>query len=659
MTGNEYSKRRITWLSTLAGAIVATLVVAIWLVLSKRELVDVDIRTAAAAHLADVLIKHDIESRIASLTRLARRWEIAGGLPRRQWEADVTNYIADQPGYQAIIWIDSTLHVRWITPFEGNGAALNVDVTRQEETRRAVMAARDKRTATLTQAFERLDGINGFGVVAPVFPQDRFDGLMGAIFRTHEWLHTVLTDLDQSDFLVRVFINEQQVYPLPVDNDPPGAKWMHYGGSATHGFEWTTRVSPRAEFLAVVHSRFSTVVLILGLLLSVLMAMAVYAALLSRRRANQLVRAQAYAQAIVDAAMEAVISFDSNGRIESFNQAAQNMYGYTFAEIVGKSGELLMADDVLEEYNRYLQQKPEIDASAFYFDVQGRDLNAKRKDNSIFPIHLSISEMRFQNEPKFVALVRDMSAQKAAEREARQNREQLAHVERLNTLGEMATGIAHEINQPLSAISMYAQSGLRFLDGKTAKPERVRVALEKLSVQAHRAGAVIERIQQLSKQRGSQREAVDCNSLIKEIGKLAEGEAHIRDLEIEVEPATEALSVLCDPIQIQQVALNLLRNGMESMVSSGCQNGKRIKLTACHADNDVKISIIDSGSGISDAVAEQLFEPFSSTKATGMGMGLSISRAIINAHGGQLGFTNNAQGGATFTFTLPYAQPET
>lgn len=689
-----------------------------------------------------MLIKQDIDSRITALRQLAQRWETSGGTSRREWEADAANYVAQQAGHQAIEWVDSSLHVRWIVPLEGNEAAQNLDITSLDEPRLAVIAARNTRTVTLTQPFELLNGANGFGVAMPLFLQDQFDGLVVAIFRTNEWLDSVLKDIDQSDFLVRVVINNQAVYPQLDNGDPVDAAWVQHGGAETHSFKWTTRVSPTAEFLAVARSQFSTTVLILGQLLSVLMAMAVYAALTSRYRASQLrvstdrietlfenlpdmayrcanhkswpmqfvsdgcqalcgydrgdleekrvlwgdlihpddrdrvwnsvqsalqadeqfeleyrigtkhdeerwvrergtatqsidsdeiflegfitnithrkraeselIRAQAHAQAIVDTVVEAVISFDTRGRIESINRAAQAMYGYTFEEIKGQSVAVLMTDALREEFDRYLEHTPEIEASVFH--ERGRELAGKCKDNSVFPIHLSVGEVLDQTERRFVTLIRDKSTQKAAEREAKQHRDQLAHVERLNTFGEMATGIAHEINQPLSAISMYAQSSLRFLDGATPKPDKLRAALEKLSVQAHRAGAVIDRIQGLSRQRGSERKAVDCNTLIKDIAKLAEREAHIRDLVIDVKPAGDVLPVMCDPIQIQQVALNLLRNGMEAMVSAGCQHGIRIMLSACRAGNEVKISVSDSGSGVSEQVAEQLFQPFSSTK---------------------------------------------
>lgn len=369
-----------------------------------------------------------------------------------------------------------------------------------------------------------------------------------------------------------------------------------------------------------------------------------------------LVEAEAYSKAVVDTAVEAVITLDKHGYIESFNRAAQQMFGYRTDEIKGESIRVLMPEPHHEEYEQFVTHYLKTNESQMI--GMDHDVTGKRKDQSEFPIHLSISEILNQNEKKYVGLIRDLSMQRAAEKEVREQREQLAHVDRLNTLGEMATTIAHEINQPLTAISMYAQSGIKFLERGLVDPQKLRDALEKLTTQAHRAGTVIERVQQLSRQHESQSEEVDCNLLIREVHKLAEVEAHIRDIVIRLKLSHLLPTVFCDPVQIQQVVLNLLRNGMESMKSTGCRNGNRIVLQTNRTGIGVKVSIIDSGIGISEDIADQLYLPFSSTKDTGMGMGLSISRSIIRAHGGQLEFSNNVNSGATFYFTLPYARPK-
>ena len=371
-----------------------------------------------------------------------------------------------------------------------------------------------------------------------------------------------------------------------------------------------------------------------------------------KHAAAALVNAEAYAKAVVDTAAEAVITIDASGRIETFNRAAQQMFRYTFEEIAGQNIRILMPEPHRAEHDQYIDRLLESNPS----DISGtgRDVTGQRKDGSLFPIRLSVSEVPNQSERKLVGLIRDLSEQRAAEQEAREHRERLAHVDRLNMLGEMTTGIAHEINQPLSAISMYAQSGIRFLDGATPRPERVRDALDKLSIQAHRAGAIIERMQHLGKQRESRRETINCNALIKEVHYLAETEARMRDMVIDLDLCAGTHWMVCDPVQIQQVALNLLRNGMESMVSSGCRHGNHIVLRTQCRDSGFTVFVVDGGIGVSDEVAERLYQPFSTTKSTGMGLGLSICRSIISAHGGQLGFTNNEQGGATFFFSLPF-----
>jgi two-component system sensor kinase FixL len=224
-------------------------------------------------------------------------------------------------------------------------------------------------------------------------------------------------------------------------------------------------------------------------------------------------------------------------------------------------------------------------------------------------------------------------------------------------LGEMATGIAHEINQPLTAISLFAEAGKRLFGA--GKRDQLPKIFEKLNQHAQRAGAVIERMQTMARRQESAKEIVDCNALVEEAAKLAEAEARIRDITIEVVTKNELPPAVVDTVQIQQVVLNLLRNGMEAMRSVDCDDGNSIRLqTQLCGDGDVEVAVIDTGCGVSEKVAENLFTPFSTTKESGMGMGLSISRAIVIAHGGHLDFYNNDTGGATFFFTLPAANQE-
>jgi two-component system sensor kinase FixL len=359
-------------------------------------------------------------------------------------------------------------------------------------------------------------------------------------------------------------------------------------------------------------------------------------------------RAEAYAQAIVDTAMEAVITVDEQGAIESFNQSASDMFGYRADQMAGHHFRRLVSTRCYADLDRYFQRN----RGSFPGQMRGIELDGCNSDNRNFPVALSIRRIPDIDDGKYVILIRDLSGQRRAERVVREQRDLLAHVDRLNTLGEMAAGIAHEINQPLTTISMYAQSGLQFLQRPRPDLEKLGEALTKLSQQAHRAGAVIERMQAMTRPHQSRRENVDTFELLSGIRELAEVEARLHRFIIHLRLEDQLPEVDCDPIQIQQVILNLLRNGMESMSAANCTTGSRIVLQAGRVDDRVRIAIIDCGIGVSPEHQELLYRPFASTKESGMGLGLKISRSIIGAHGGRLEFANNRGSGATFSFEL-------
>ncbi|MEM7020554.1 MAG: ATP-binding protein, partial [Pseudomonadota bacterium] len=346
-------------------------------------------------------------------------------------------------------------------------------------------------------------------------------------------------------------------------------------------------------------------------------------------------------------------TIDTHGAIETFNRAARNMFGYTLDEVRGKNVHILMPEPYHSEHDQYINRY--LDTRETRIIGTGREVSAQHKNGKIFPIHLVVSEeVKNPSGRRFVGLIQDISLQRQAEQEAREQREQLAHVDRLSMLGEMAAGIAHEVNQPLTAISLFAQAGKRLLD--TGEQKKLPEIFDKLSQHAQRAGAVIERVQDMARRKESSKKVVTCETLIQEVKRLAEVEARIRNIDIEVEISIQLLTVDVDAVQIQQVVLNLLRNGMEAMQSVECAHGRIIKLqVSLCGDGDIEIAVIDSGCGVSEDVAETLFMPFSTSKRSGMGMGLSICRAIVSAHGGQLSFHNNDTNGATFYFTLPAA----
>ncbi|MFA3790249.1 PAS domain S-box protein [Aliiglaciecola sp. SL4] len=363
-----------------------------------------------------------------------------------------------------------------------------------------------------------------------------------------------------------------------------------------------------------------------------------------------LLHSHAFAQAIVNSVVEAVITIDQQGSIKSFNRAALKMFGYALQEVLGKNVKILMPPRQSEQHDQYLAKY--IETNETHIIGTGRVLTAKRKDGSLFPIHLSVSEIVNPEGRVFVGLIRDITQQLASEDKTRRLTEQLAHFDRLNALGEMAVAVAHEINQPLTAIALFSATAKNMCEKRTF--DRLPELLDKLTQQSLRAGSVLERVQRMTKKGDSQKEAVESNILIEEVIKLIEPISRLNEIIIQVEMDDDNVEVFVDRVQIQQVILNLLRNAMESMQTIEFKNGNILTIRAMQTSSRVlKIAIEDTGCGLSQELKDKLYTPFSSTKKNGMGIGLSISKSIIEEHGGQLNFKDNKQYGTTFYFTLP------
>lgn len=361
---------------------------------------------------------------------------------------------------------------------------------------------------------------------------------------------------------------------------------------------------------------------------------------------------QAETEAILDTAVDAIIIIDEHGRIETFNKAATELFGYTAAEARGRSVNMLMPEPHRSEHDGYLRHYLTT-GDARIIGI-GRDLEAVDRDGNRIPIHLSVSEVQSESGKRFTGIIRDLSEQQAARQALAEQREKLAHVGRLSSMGEMTASIAHEINQPLTAISMYAQAGIKLIDQGEPDLKRLRDALEKLNTQSLRAGAVIERIQRFARAQKSERIMMDVNHLLEDLGKLAESDARLYNVKLELDLALDLPEVFGDPIQIQQVALNLIRNAIDAMREIGFANGRRVCIsTRLKTNRMVEVAVSDLGPGVAENQKELLFTPFHTTKKDGMGMGLSICRSIMTEHGGSLSYRDDDAPGATFYFTLP------
>jgi two-component system sensor kinase FixL len=363
-------------------------------------------------------------------------------------------------------------------------------------------------------------------------------------------------------------------------------------------------------------------------------------------------RARLDLQAVLDAAVEAVILIDENGVIETFNRSAERLFGWTAAEVLGKNVSLLMEGADRTGHDGYLKRF--LTTGEAKIIGIGREVPARRRDGSIFPAMLAVGEVQQSNPRRFVGFLHDITLRRQAEEAARQSEARLNHFARLSTMGEMAAGLAHEINQPLTAIATFSQAATRML----ARPEGIEredlsEALDQITAQALRAGEVIKRLRAFVKNREVRHERVDCSRLVEDSRLLLEADARSNSVRLRLQVADSLPPVTADPVQLQQVLINLVRNAIDATVGTPGTHREVILSAGLDTEGMVEVAVVDHGHGLSAEAAERLFHPFFTTKAAGTGLGLVISSSIIRAHNGRLAYRNTPGGGCTFFFTLP------
>jgi two-component system, LuxR family, sensor kinase FixL len=358
---------------------------------------------------------------------------------------------------------------------------------------------------------------------------------------------------------------------------------------------------------------------------------------------------EAHLQSILDTVLDAMIVIDERGAIHSFSTAAERLFGYRPAEVAGQNIKMLMPSPYRESHDGYLERYLRTGEKRII--GIGRVVVGERKDGSTFPMELSVGEMRSSNQRYFTGFIRDLTERQKTESRLQELQSELFHISRLTAMGEMASTLAHELNQPLSAIANYLKGSRRLLESNPdERSTMVRDAMDKAADQALRAGEIIRRLRDFVARGESERRVESVKKLVEEASALALVGAKDRGIRVRFvfDPTIDL--VLVDRVQVQQVLLNLMRNAIEAM--EGAPN-RELVVSAIPADDDmVAISVADTGHGIAPDVSAQLFQPFFTTKRQGMGVGLSISRTIVEAHGGQIGVESNPIGGTIFRFTL-------
>jgi len=359
---------------------------------------------------------------------------------------------------------------------------------------------------------------------------------------------------------------------------------------------------------------------------------------------------------VLDAMLESMIVIDGKGIISQANKATTTMFGYSRYELVGANIRMLMSGADKARHNKYLKRYEKTREKRII--GIGREVVGARKDGSTFPADIAVGEIKTGDQVQYVGLVRDLSEQRRTEEEALKQREEMVNVSRLSTMGEMAAAMAHELNQPLTAIANFAAASERLLEADAeGNLPTVIDALQDIQEQAHRAGEVIRRTRSFTHSGDTEKQVTTLAAVFEQISSLAILDNKANNIKLSVHIPEELPEIEVDPVQIQQVMLNLIRNAVDAMSDTEPSEREisiRAKMTAPH---ELRFEVRDHGSGIKAEEAESIFNAFFTTKDSGMGMGLAICRTIIRKHGGELRFRHNdpqkSGAGMTFFFTLP------
>lgn len=355
--------------------------------------------------------------------------------------------------------------------------------------------------------------------------------------------------------------------------------------------------------------------------------------------------------ALLDAAVDAMVISDRQGCILRFNRAAQRLFGYSEAELIGHNVSRLMPEPDHSRHDRYISRYLQGGEPAII--GLGREVTGRHASGATMPMHLSVGEIQGEREARFVAIIRDLSDEKVTEGMVRELQSHLAHADRLVVLGELTAGIAHEINQPLTAIAAFADAGARLIDSERPEArEELEAICRRVAEQARRAGDVVSRLRSLARRGELSRSQQDLEGLLASVLQLFEHELKQSGVELQThcEPGLPLLTV--DDIQIQQVLVNLIKNSIDAVRAAGTDS-PQVQVYIERGLDSVDLLVSDNGPGVPEALKARLFEPFFTTKPQGVGLGLSICKNIAIAHGGNLSYEPRVEGGSRFRLSLP------
>ena len=355
-------------------------------------------------------------------------------------------------------------------------------------------------------------------------------------------------------------------------------------------------------------------------------------------------------RSMLDTVPDGVIVIDERGTIQSFSPAAERLFGYAGGEVVGHNVSMLMPSPYREGHDAFLDRYRRTGERRII--GIGRVVVGLRKSGETFPMELQVGEFDVEGKRLFTGFVRDLTEQQAAKRRIQDLQAELLHTSRLSAMGQMASTMAHELNQPLTAVVNYLEAARALLERGPEAAARVGGLMGRAVAQAERAGEVIRKLRQFVGKGETERRTESLNKLVEEALALALVGARQSGVRVNLDLDHSLPPVLVDSVQIQQVVLNLVRNAVEAMEAVE-RRELVIATRVIAAEKIAEVEVADSGPGIDAEIADRLFQPFVTSKKGGMGLGLSICREIVEAHNGRLSVAPNPGGGTVFRFSLP------
>ncbi|AYH45252.1 PAS domain S-box protein [Azoarcus sp. DN11] len=564
-----------------------------------------------------------------------------------QTSAALRQLVRSENGLVRVVWLDAAGHMRGALPPIGDRETLGEPLSEQSAARFRLAQALGRRVYGQVYA---AGGRQQFEVHVPIYSENGFAGAMVGVYSLRElvtdelpWWFAERYRVSVLDSGGRELVSKSKVAPLSdrqsysMAFDPPG-----------DGL--TLQVTAyRGETRWVQVLLIGSILLLGGILIwSVLQ---LRRELQRRHRAEQALRSESlFRRAMEDSMLTGLRARDRNGRITYVNPAFCKMVGYSAEELVGCTPPMPYWDpDFLVQTQEVHDRVLGGNAPPEGFELCLRRKNGERFDALIFEAPLIDAAGRHTG---WMGSLLDITAQKRAEELARQQEERLQATSRLITMGEMASTLAHELNQPLAAIASYNTGCLNRLEQPALDREEFRDIFDRIGRQARRAGDIIRRVHDFVRRAEPKREPLDLNLMIREAIGLIEADSAKRGMRIETELDESLPAVAADPVMIEQVIVNLVRNGMDAMRDNP-PSRRTMRVSTRREGDMLVVRVADNGTGIDPETARRLFEPFFTTKAEGMGMGLNICRSIAELHHGRLGFEINPDGGTIFTLSLP------